>query len=267
MHWRIRTPNELADTDLGVEVAAADAAVELLALAARGVLVVEVAGVLHGDVVTVLGLVLAVAGGDQSLGDTHVDCCACEGSGVDWGEGCWERGRKSGAREEAEGHFSRRASIRPTVPGTHREEGQRAWGPLDFASWVEHFLGSRGRASTARTPIPRPPMLPEEGWVRAPRGRLDVAIVPARVGAYAYDMRWTSFLLWFAVQNDRRTRPHNGLREATGMVGESLESSSHGTSSERRTSRLHLTHPLGRIVPKKQEQQGVLHVLKPVTAV
>lgn len=51
------------------------------------------------------------------------------------------------------------------------------------------------------------------------------------------------------------------------MVGESLESSSHGTSSERRTSRLHLTHPLGRIVPKKQEQQGVLHVLKPVTAV
>lgn len=105
------------------------------------------------------------------------------------------------------------------------------------------------------------------GWVRAPRRRLNVAIVPARVGAYAYDMRWTSFLLWFAVQNDRRTRPHNGLREATGNVGESLESSSRGTSSERRTSRLHSTHPLGRTVPKKQEQQEVLHMLKPVTAV
>jgi hypothetical protein len=105
----MRTLDELANTDLGVEVAAADAAVELLALAARSVGIVEVAGVLHGDVITLLRLVLAVAGGDQSLGDTHVDSCTCEGSGVDWGEGCWERGRKSGAREEAEGHFSTRS--------------------------------------------------------------------------------------------------------------------------------------------------------------
>jgi hypothetical protein len=95
------TLDELTNANLGVEVAAADAAVELLALAVGSVLVVEVAGVLHGDVITLLGLVLAVARGDQLLGDTHVDCCACEGSGVDWGEGCWERGCKSGASEEA----------------------------------------------------------------------------------------------------------------------------------------------------------------------
>ena len=101
MHWRIRTPNELADTDLGVEVAAADAAVELLALAIGSVGVVEVAGVLHGDVVTLLGLVLAVAGGEELLGDTHVDCCAGEVSGVDGSESWWEGGCKSGASEEA----------------------------------------------------------------------------------------------------------------------------------------------------------------------
>jgi hypothetical protein len=95
------TLDELTNTNLGVEVAAANAAVELLALAVGGILVVEVAGVLHGDVVTLLGLVLAVAGGDQLLGDTHVDCCASEGAGVDWGDGCWERGCKSGASEEA----------------------------------------------------------------------------------------------------------------------------------------------------------------------
>jgi len=177
LHWRIRTPNELADTDLGVEVAAADAAVELLALAIGSVGVVEVAGVLHGDVVTLLGLVLAVAGGDQLLGNTHVDCCACEGSGVDWGEGCWERGRKSGAREEAEGHFSTRASIRPMVPGTHTERrGKSVGSSLDFASWVEHFLGSRGEL------LLHGRLYQDDrctGRIRAPRGRHDVAILSA----------------------------------------------------------------------------------------
>lgn len=123
----MRTLDERANTDLGVEVAAADTAVELLALAVLSVGVVEVAGVLHGDLVTLLGLVHAVAGGDQSLGDTHVDCCVCEGSGVDWGEGCWERGRKSGAREEAEcSHILvRELRFVRWIPGTHREEGQR----------------------------------------------------------------------------------------------------------------------------------------------
>jgi hypothetical protein len=115
------TLDELANANLGVEVAAADAAVELLALAVGGVLVVEVAGVLHGDVVTLLGLVGAVAGRDQLLGDTHVNCCACEGSGVDLGDGCWERGCKSGAREEAEGHFSSELRfVGCTGPGTQR---------------------------------------------------------------------------------------------------------------------------------------------------
>lgn len=44
----------------------------LLALAIGSAGVLEPAGVLHGDVVAVLGLGDAVAGRDQSLGDTHV---------------------------------------------------------------------------------------------------------------------------------------------------------------------------------------------------
>ena len=178
----MHTLDELANTDLGVEVAAADAAVELLALAVGGVLVVEVAGVLHGDVITVLGLVLAVAGGDQSLGDTHVDCCTCEGSGVDWGECCWERGRKSGAREEAEGgHFSTLSFDSSDGPGTQRG-GARAWGPSRLRFLGGAFFGQQGRASSARTRIPRGPM------DTSPPRYVDVAIVSGRVVACDYDM-------------------------------------------------------------------------------
>lgn len=68
------TLDELADANLGLEVAAADAAVKLRALAAGGALVVKVASVLHGDLVASLGLVDAVAGSDLSLGDTHSEC-------------------------------------------------------------------------------------------------------------------------------------------------------------------------------------------------
>ena len=66
-----RTLDKLANTNLDGEVAAADARVELLALSARSVLVVEVAGVLHGDGVAVVRLVLAIARGDDGLLDTH----------------------------------------------------------------------------------------------------------------------------------------------------------------------------------------------------
>lgn len=131
------TLDELTNTNLGVEVAAANAAVELLALAARGALVVEVAGVLHGDGVARLGLVLAVAGGDKSLLDTHVDCCASELAGVDWGEGCWERGRKFGASEEAEGHDFSSCKLRFVRwrPGT-QEEGHGVGSDSLWASMV-----------------------------------------------------------------------------------------------------------------------------------
>ena len=77
------TLDELANANLGVEVAAADAAVELLALAVLGVGVVEVARVFHCNVVSFLRLVGAVAGRDQLLGNAHVDCCACEFACVD----------------------------------------------------------------------------------------------------------------------------------------------------------------------------------------
>ena len=45
----------------------------LLALVVGSVLVIEGAGVLHGDGVTLLGLVGAIARRDQLLGDAHVD--------------------------------------------------------------------------------------------------------------------------------------------------------------------------------------------------
>ena len=54
--------------------------------------------------------------------------------------------------------------------------------------------------------------------------------------------------------------------ETSDNIGESLESS-HGTSSERHTSRPHLTYPLGRVALKKQEQQEMLRVLRLVPAV
>jgi hypothetical protein len=198
----MHTLDELTNTNLGVEVAAADTAVELLALAARSVGIVEVAGVLHGNVVTLLGLVLAVAGGDQSLGDTHVDSCACEGSGVDWGDGCWERGRKSGAREEAEGHILvGRASIRPMDPRNTQRGGAKAWGPpLDFASGWSIFwaAGESFCCTDAYTKT-------TDGH-ESPRGREDVAIVSGPVGAYHrydYDMGRVSLLFWYVLQNDR----------------------------------------------------------------
>lgn len=54
--------------------------------------------------------------------------------------------------------------------------------------------------------------------------------------------------------------------ETSDNIGESLESS-HGTSSERHTSRLHSSHPLSRVILKKQEQQGMLRMLTLVTVV
>lgn len=96
------TLDELANADVGLEVAAADAAVELLALAAGGVGIVEVARVLHCDRVTLLRLVHAISGGNQSLLNAHGDCCGCELAGVDGCEGLWERGNKSGASEEVQ---------------------------------------------------------------------------------------------------------------------------------------------------------------------
>lgn len=49
-------------------------------------LVVEVAGVFHGDGVASLGLVGAVAGSDQFFGDAHLGKGVCVGSGVLFGD-------------------------------------------------------------------------------------------------------------------------------------------------------------------------------------
>lgn len=168
----MHTLDKLANTNPGVEVAAANAAVELLALAARGVLVVEVAGVLHGDVVTSLGLVLAVAGGDKSLLDTHVDCCASELAGVDWGECCRERGRKSGAGEEAEGHDFSRRKLRFVRwrPGT-QEEGHGVGSGSLWASMVELAFG-RQQGELTRTDSYTKTRMSDDAY--EPRGERDV---------------------------------------------------------------------------------------------
>jgi len=46
----------------------------------------------------------------------------------------------------------------------HREEGQGRGVPLGFASWVEHFLGSRGELLLHGL------VYQEDRWIRAPRG-------------------------------------------------------------------------------------------------
>lgn len=74
---------------MGLEVALADRGVELLALSAGGIGVVEVAGVLHGNGVAFLGLGDAVAGRDDSLSNTHDDRCGVE----------WLAGEESGSVE------------------------------------------------------------------------------------------------------------------------------------------------------------------------
>lgn len=94
---RIHTLDELANTDLDGEVTTTDAAVELGALAVRSTGVVEVAGVLHGDGVAVLGLVDTVAGSDDLLSDTHSGCCEGEVSGGGRGGNWFEESRSDGA--------------------------------------------------------------------------------------------------------------------------------------------------------------------------
>lgn len=101
------TLDNLTDTNLGLEIAAAHRGVEpsrhrqlravwkvaasqhsLRALAVRSIRIIEVAGVLHGDGVALLRLVDAIALGDQLLGDTHVErCSGSEGLDEETGSG------------------------------------------------------------------------------------------------------------------------------------------------------------------------------------
>jgi len=85
------------------------------------------------------------------------------------------------------------------------------------------------------------------------RRRRDYTVIP-KSRAVSCDQRTRSLLLTIM------TRDVRGY-ETSGNIGESLESF-HGASSERRRTRPHVTHPLGRVVLKKQEQQEILHVVE-----